>query len=173
MAKQDAPEDLDLGEERSGKTKLIVILVIAALLLIGGGASAYFLLSGDEDEGENREAESVQTSSESEPEQGPAQYHEMTPVFVVNLPGRPSLLQVGVNVRVTSDQMIEFLKHNDPMIRHHLLNLLQGKEAGNLLTREAKTALQGEMLNEINRLVKELSGPGKVDALFFTSFVMQ
>ncbi len=97
----------------------------------------------------------------------------MAPVFVVNLPGRPSLLQVGVNVRVTSDQMVEFIKHNDPMLRHHLLNLLQRQDAKSLQERSAKEALQVEMLNEINRIAKELSAPGEVDALYFTSFVMQ
>ncbi len=62
---------------------------------------------------------------------------------------------------------------DDPMIRHHLLNLLQTQDAKLLKTREAKEALQTEMLNELNRIVKELSGPGEVEALYFTSFVMQ
>lgn len=175
MTNQETPEGLDLGEEKTGKKKLIIILVVVLVLLLGGGVAAYFLLSGGESEDITAAGENTETSSESETEveKGPVQYHEMNPVFVVNLPGRPSLLQVGVNVRVTSDEMVEFIKHNDPMIRHHLLNLLQGKDAKSLATTEAKEALQSEMLGEVNRLIKELSGPGEVDALFFTSFVMQ
>ncbi|MEN8177554.1 MAG: flagellar basal body-associated FliL family protein [Pseudomonadota bacterium] len=176
MADQETNQDLDLGEEKSGKKKLIIIIAIVVLLLIGGGVAAYFLLAGDEETDTSAaEGESVeeQEKTESDVEKGPAQYYDMDPVFVVNLPGKPSLLQVGVNVRVTSDQMVEFLKHNDPMLRHHLLNLLQAKDAKNLVTRAAKEALQTEMLDEVNRIVKELSGPGKVDALYFTSFVMQ
>lgn len=168
----EANEDLDLGEEKSGKKKLIIIIAIVALLLMGGGGAAYFLLSaGDETTASSNEEE--QQSAADEVEKGPAQYHSMEPVFVVTLPGHPSLLQVGVNVRVTSDQMLEFLKHNDPMLRHHLLNLLQAKDASALKKRQAKEALQTEMLTEINRVVNELSGPGEVDALYFTSFVMQ
>jgi flagellar FliL protein len=172
----EANEDLDLGEEKSGKKKLIIIIAIVALLLMGGGAAAYFLLSaGDETTASSSEegSEKEQQSAADEVEKGPAQYHSMEPVFVVTLPGHPSLLQVGVNVRVTSDQMLEFLKHNDPMLRHHLLNLLQAKDASALKKRQAKEALQTEMLTEINRVVNELSGPGEVDALYFTSFVMQ
>ena len=176
MANQETNDDLDLGEEKSGKKKLIIIIVIVLVLLIGGGLAAYFLLFGDDeadtDAADGKSAVKQEETDISE-EKGPALYFNMTPVFVVNLPGRPSLLQVGVNVRVTSEEMVDFLKHNDPMIRHHLLNLLQGKQANNLVDRAAKEALQTEMLEEVNRIVKELSGPGKVDALYFTSFVMQ
>ena len=170
MANQQATEDLDLGEEKTSKKKLIIIIAIVAVVLLCGGAAAYFLLfSGDETE----EAAVASEEAVAGVEQGPAQYHDLAPPFVVNLPGQPSLLQVGVNVRVTSDEMREFLRHNDPMVRHHLLNLLQAKEARALKERAAKEALQQEMLDELNRIVKELSGPGEVAALFFTSFVMQ
>ena len=174
MANQATNQDLDLGEEKPSKKKLIIIIAIVALLLIGGGVAAYFLMAGGDrtDTTENDSGE-VQEKTETTIEKGPARYYAMDPVFVVNLPGKPSLLQVGVNVRITSGQMLEFLKHNDPMIRHYLLNLLQSKEASKLAGREAKEALQVEMLDEINRIVKEMSAPGEVDALYFTSFVMQ
>jgi flagellar FliL protein len=74
---------------------------------------------------------------------------------------------------VYGDPMAEFIKHNDPMLRHHLINLLQSKDAATLRERAAKEALQAQMLDEVNRIVDELSGPGQVDALYFTSFVMQ
>jgi flagellar FliL protein len=171
MAKSPANEDLDLGEEKSGKSKLIIIIAVVAVLLIGGGVAAFFLLGGEEEE-ETAEGEK-QAAEEVAVEAGPAQYHDMDPAFVINLPGKPSLLQVGINVRVTSDALVDFLKHNDPMIRHHLLNLLQVVDAKALRDRAAKEALQTQLLDEINRIVKELSGPGEVEALYFTSFVMQ
>jgi flagellar protein FliL len=161
-------EDLDLGEEKKGKSKLIIIIAIAVLLLAGGGVAAFFLLSGG-DEAADETAEAVPQAVEK----GPAQYIDFNPPFVVNLPGKPSLLQIGVSVRVYSEPLAEFIRHNDPMIRHHLLNLLSSKDAKSLKTREAKEALQAEMLNELNKVVKELKGPGEVDGVFFTSFVMQ
>ncbi len=167
MAKEPA-EDLDLGEEKKGKSKLIIIIAIAVLLLVGAGVGVFFLLSGgDEPEDESKEA------SQETVEKGPAQYLDFKPPFVVNLPGKPSLLQVGMSVRVYSEPLAEFIRHNDPMIRHHLLNLLSSKDAATLKTREAKEALQAEILQELNKVVKELKGPGEVDGVFFTSFVMQ
>ncbi|MEW8552541.1 MAG: flagellar basal body-associated FliL family protein [Candidatus Thiodiazotropha sp.] len=172
MANEQAAEELDLGEEKSGKSKLIIIIAIVAVLLIGGGVAAYFLLMGGDEATDEGEAASEQTA-EAEVEQGPPQYIDMKPPFVVNLPGKPSLLQIGVSVRVRSDEMAEFIKHNDPMIRHNLLNLLSGADAKALKARATKEALQSEMLQELNRVVTELQGPGEVEALYFTNFVMQ
>ncbi|MEW8023301.1 MAG: flagellar basal body-associated FliL family protein [Candidatus Thiodiazotropha endolucinida] len=173
MADEQAAEELDLGEEKSGKSKLIIIIAIVTVLLIGGGVAAYFLLMGDDEAVDEEDPASSEQAGETEEPLSPARYIELKPPFVVNLPGRPSLLQIGVSVRVRSDEMVEFIKHNDPMIRHNLLNLLSGADAKALKARETKESLQREMLKELNRVVTELVGPGEVEALYFTSFVMQ
>lgn len=173
MADEQAAEELDLGEEKSGKSKLIIIIAIVTVLLIGGGVAAYFLLMGDDEAIDEEDSASSEQAAETEEPLSPAQYIELKPPFVVNLPGRPSLLQIGVSVRVRSDEMVEFIKHNDPMIRHNLLNLLSGADAKALKARETKESLQREMLKELNRVVTELAGPGEVEVLYFTSFVMQ
>ena len=150
MAEPQAKADLDLGEEKPGNKKLIIIAILVVVLL--------------------------PVAEEQAPEEQPpakAVYMSLAPPFVVTRPGRPSLLQVGISLRVTSDAMVEFLKHNDPMLRDRLLNLLQGRDAKGLKDRAAKEALQQQMLDEVNAVVKELAGPGQVDALYFTSFVMQ
>jgi flagellar FliL protein len=168
MANEKETDELDLGEEKSGKNKLIIIISAVALLLIGGGVAAYFLLfSGDEEVAEEA------TEQVSEEVLGPVQYLSLDPAFVVTLPGRPSLLQIGVSVRFVGDELTEYLKHNDPMIRHNLLNLLSSVDAKALKERAAKESLQRDMLKELNRILKELNAPGQVDALYFTSFVMQ
>jgi flagellar FliL protein len=170
MANVEENQDLDLGEEKSASKKFIIIGAIVAVLLIGGGVAAYFLLSGDE-EPESEEVSVEETAVEEE--KGPAQYHQMEPPFTINLSGRPRLMQIGLSVRVHSAEMVEFLKHNDPMIRHHLLNLIQASDAKALKERAGKEALQQQLRDELNRIAEELSGPGEVDAVFFTSFVMQ
>jgi flagellar FliL protein len=171
MANNDESDDLDLGEEMPGKKKLLIIIALIVMSLFGGGVAAYFVLySGSE---ETTEVDQEASEESEEMERGPARYVKMEPAFVINLPGNPSLLQVGVSLRVFDEQMVEFIKYNDPMLRHHLINLMQSKEAANLKDRAAKETLQTEMLDEVNRIVEELSGPGEVDALYFTGFVMQ
>ncbi len=171
MVNETETEDLDLGAEKSGKGKLIIIIAAAVILLVGGAAAAYFLIfSGDEGESVAADDESAE---EVLVEQGPVQYLALDPAFVVTLPGKPSLLQVGVSVRFSSEELEGTITHNDPMIRHNLLNLLSTVDAKALKDRAAKEALQKRMLDELNRILKELKAPGKVDALYFTSFVMQ
>jgi len=172
MAKENATEDLDLGEEKKGKSKLIIIIAAVVLLLVGGGLAAYFLLfAGDEQTQEIAGQEAAAPAEAAS--KGPAIYLALDPPFVVTLPGHPRLLQVGVSVRVSSEQIGEFVSHNDPMIRHNLLNLLSTVDATALKARSAKVGLQKRMLDELNRILKELQAPGQVDALYFTSFVMQ
>jgi flagellar FliL protein len=171
MANEKEAEDLDLGEEKPGKSKLIIIISAAVLLLIGGGLAAYFLLfSGDEEAAPDATEE---VAEETQAEQGPVQYLALEPSFVVTLPGKPSLLQIGVSIRFVGDELAGFIKHNDPMLRHNLLNLLSTADAKKLKERAAKESLQQRMLDELNRILKELKAPGQVDALYFTSFVMQ
>ena len=170
MADKQEAEDLDLGEEKSGKSKLIIIIAAVAVLLIGGGVAAYFLLFSGDDETDEATEEVAEETAE---EKGPAEYLAMDPPFVVTLPGKPSLLQIGVSVRFSGEGLADFVSHNDPMIRHNLLNLLSTVDAKALKQRDAKEALQQQMLDELNRILKELQAPGEVEALFFTSFVMQ
>jgi flagellar FliL protein len=170
MANEKEAEELDLGEEKPGKSKLIIIIAIVAVLLIGGGLAAYFLLfSGDDEAAEGEAGEAAEETAVAEP----PQYQDLDPVFVVTLSGKPSLLQVGVSVRFTNSELGEFLTHNDPMIRHNLLNLLSAVDAKALSARSEKEALQKKMLDELNRVLTELNAPAQVDALFFTSFVTQ
>ncbi|MCU7852657.1 MAG: flagellar basal body-associated FliL family protein [Candidatus Thiodiazotropha sp. (ex Monitilora ramsayi)] len=171
MANENGAEELDLGEEKPGKSKLIIIIAAVALLLVGGGLAAYFLLSGGDDE--QAADESGELVAEEAAAQGPAQYLDLDPPFVVTLPGKPSLLQVGVSVRFSNEALGEFVTHNDPMIRHNLLNLLSAVDAKALKDRSEKEALQKKMLNELNRVLKELNAPAQIDALYFTSFVTQ
>ena len=121
MAKKKPDEDLDLGieQEKGPRKKLIIIIAIALLLLVGGGLGVGWFLLGGED------AEVADEQVEEEKEQQPAIYHPMDPVFVVNLPegSKAKLLQASVQVMAREQETIDFVQHNDPMIRHNLLNL--------------------------------------------------
>ena len=59
------------------------------------------------------------------------------------------------------------------MIRHHLLNLLEQRQAQELLTLDGKQALQVEVHELLNSKLGELEEPGQVKGVFFTQFVMQ
>jgi len=185
MAEEKLEEDLDLGEEQQGgsKKKLIIIIAAAVLVLLLGGGAAWFFMSGDEEaatesteteqaDGEKKDSDGDKGSTK---ESGPALYHTMDPVFVANLPpdGGAKMLQIGVDVMMRKPELLDFIKLNDPMIRHQLLNLFSTQDAKALRKRNGKEKLQAEALETIQKIIKEQGGPGKLEAVYFTSFVMQ
>ncbi|MCG8428374.1 MAG: flagellar basal body-associated FliL family protein [Chromatiales bacterium] len=164
MADANIDEDLDLGVEKGSKKKLIIIIAGVVLLLVIG-AAAWFVLGGSGEEGAEEQEEEVVL---------PAAYHSLEK-FVVNLPpgGRAKMLQVGVDLMVRDPATIEFLTKNDPMVRHNLLNLFGEQEAATLVDRAGKEKLQATVLETLNKIITEQAGPGEVEAVYFSSFVMQ
>ncbi len=181
MAEEELEEDLDLGEEKEGgsKKKLIIIGGAALLVLVLGGGGAWFFLSGDDgsapETAQTEEADGDDKKAEIAKAKGPATYISLTPVFVVNLPPDTGakMMQVGVDVMVRNPELLEFIKANDPMIRHQLLNLFSTQDAGKLRNRAGKEKLQSEAKDTIQKIVTDQGGPGEIEAVYFTSFVMQ
>ncbi|PLY15074.1 MAG: flagellar biosynthesis protein FliL [Sedimenticola sp.] len=169
MADAKIDEDLDLGIEKGSNKKLIFIIAGVVLLLIIGGVAGWFFLSGGD------ESEDAVAEEEVVEEKLPPAYHSLDPKFVVNLPpgGKAKMLQAGVDVMTRNPETIEFLVKNDPMIRHNLLNLFGEQDAAGLYDRAGKEKLQAKALEIINGIIKEQSGPGEVEAVYFSSFVMQ
>jgi flagellar FliL protein len=167
-------DDKDIAEEESGggKKKLFIIVGAVVLLLLIGGAAAFFLLGGDDEDAaaeEGAPAEAVAV------EEGDPVYHELDPVLVVNLApgGAAGMLQVALQVMTRTPTVVETLQANDPMIRHHLLNLLEQQQADALMTKEGKQALQAAIMELLSDKLEELKEPGEIKGVYFTQFVMQ
>lgn len=158
------------AEASGGGRKRLLIMVGAAVLLLGvAGALSLFLLGGEEEAGAEDAEAAVQVP------QGDPVYHRFDPPFVVNLaPGGPvGMLQVAFEVMTRTPGVTAVLAANDPMLRHHLLNLLEGQRAADLLTLEGKQSLQQAIHELLNAKLAELQGPGEIQGVFFTQFVMQ
>jgi flagellar FliL protein len=165
-------DEKDIAAEEDGgggKKKLIIIIAAAVLLLTIGGAAAFFLLAGDG-------AEDGEASEEvAEVEQGDPVYHKLDPAFVVNLPsgGPAKMLQIAIEVMTRNPSVVETLSSNDPMIRHHLLDLLEQQRSADLMTIEGRKALQAAVQTLIGEKLDQLEEPGEIQGVFFTQFVMQ
>lgn len=166
-------DDKDIAEDApsgGGKKKLIIIGAAVIVLLVG--AAAAFLLLGGDDE---HSADAEQVADEAAVEQGDPVYHKLDPEFVVSLPpgGPAGMLQIAIEIMTRQPTVIETLKSNDPMIRHHLLNLLETQQAADLLTVEGKQTLQSAINELLAGKLDELDEPGEIKGVFFTQFVLQ
>lgn len=126
----------------------------------GGGAAAFFLLR----------------PSHAEPKVlPPAQYIALEPAFIVNLADTDGVryLQADVQLQTRDPDTVAAIGLHTPIIRNRLL-LLFGQQTSQQLTgRTGKERLQAQALAEVRAVLKAQHAANKVDALLFTSVVIQ
>lgn len=162
----NAPADAaEKGEAKGGSKKKLMVIGAAALAVVGGGA-AFFLTRG----GEAKEAEHKAEVKL------PAQYVAMDPPFVVNFDAGSAakFLQVTVQMMTRDHETAEFIKSHDPVIRNDLLLMFGAQKVEEVGTREGKEKLRQDALEAVRAIVRNEGGePEKLEAVYFTSFVMQ
>jgi flagellar FliL protein len=146
-------------------------LSIAALVLLGAGGAGVWLLL---DHGAKPAAAAAHHATASP--SGPALYVALDPPFVTNFEAEQLVrfLQVTVQVMTHDPATAELVKVNDPVIRNDLLLLFSNQKYADIATRAGKERLRDAALGAVRRVVAAAGGAGeRVDAVYFTSFVMQ
>lgn len=102
-------------------------------------------------------------------------YYAMEPAFVVNYQDLQALrfLQVGVQVMAYSQADLDALKANEPLARNALVMLFSGQTYDALISREGKEKLREDALQELRKVIAEHASKDSLQAVYFTSFVMQ
>jgi len=184
MADEEELEEEVTEEEgkKGGSMKIVIIAsaVVLLLVLIGGGA--WFFMSGDDSaEGAGDDTEVLGEAAEGGEEQASSQkrgtpiYVPLHPAFVVNFENQEkvSFLQVDIQIMTFDSKVEQALKMHMPIVRNELLLLLGGKQYHEINTREGKRDLSQQAIREIQRVLEEAGAPASIEALYFTSFVMQ
>ena len=110
---------------------------------------------------------------------GPPLYLPMDPPLVASIEDKGSIrfLQVTIELMSRDEHVVANLKTHMPVIRNNLLMLLGGQAIPALTNREEKEKLRQQALAEVQKIMKdnpsEEEHPGKVEDLYFTSFVVQ
>lgn len=160
----------EVAKETSAKTpkiKLMKLAIISAgiALILGVGLAGWniFLHKGGD-------AGNVDAIVEHEKKDTPGHIVTMEP-FVINLadPNEIIYLKVAVNLEVESESMTSEIQKRMPQIRDAILMLLTSKTADDVKNTGGKLKLQDEMVERINHFLHT----GKVNAVYFTEFVMQ
>jgi len=101
-------------------------------------------------------------------------YFSLDPSFVVNLNDQDSsrFLQIQAEALAVKPAALDGVRGNLPVIRNRLILLFSSQKYQDLLPREGKEKLQQQALEEINRVLDDRRSP-RIDAVIFTSFVMQ
>ena len=180
MAEEDENENQEASEAKGGGGMMKIILIVNAVLVLIAIAVGvtFFVMSGDDEATPAADAEileEVDSASADASKSGPPIYIPLNPAFVVNFENQEqvSFLQVDIQLMTYDAAVEEAIKVHMPRVRNELLLLFGGKQYHEINTREGKRALAQEAITEIKRVLEESGEPSSVEALYFTSFVMQ
>ena len=195
-----AEEDLDLDTENAGKgkTNLLIIILIVVVLAVGGGVAAVFFMGGDDSKSDGETAKGDE--EHAVPKHAPAIYSTLRPTFILNFEdiSKARYVQIDMDVMSRDQHSIDLVQEHSPVIRNNIIAILSSQTFAELNTRAGKEKLQASLLKSINETIdievknipvvktdgEDATAPKKdgghaaagqqyIEAVFFTSFVMQ
>jgi flagellar FliL protein len=159
--------DQAASDETPRKSNMGLILGIVGVLVLGAAGGAWFMFGGKS----SAEGEAPRAVAKL-----PPQFVELDPPFVVNFqPGSSArFLQIAVQLMTRDPQTVAKLEHLAPIIRNDLLLLFGNKSVAEVSSPEAKEALRDATLAAVRKVIESEDGrPESLEAVYFTSFVMQ
>lgn len=183
---------------KGGKLKTIIVGLVAVLVLGGGGAAAGFYFGGagggahEPDphqpqlvprEGMEGEVPTNvppptgrpgETAQRIDPSRYTASYHTIEAPFTSNLNNSDAFVQLSIGVSTYYDvRVIDAVKAHEPAIRSAVLMQLAAADDLMLSTPEGRQQLQRDLTRVVNAVLRERTGFGGIDNVYFTSFVVQ
>lgn len=154
-------------------------LFIAGVLPAGAGHAGDSAVADAGDAAAAEDGEATDGGEEGGEEGGggntPAIYLPIDPAFVVNFAsqGKARFLQITVEVMTRDETVPDKVKLHMPVIRNNLMLLFSDQSYDNVSTLDGKEALRESALEVVQQILEEETGDPGVEAVYFTSFVMQ
>ncbi len=103
-----------------------------------------------------------------------ATYFQLQAPFTSNMSDTDAFAQISIAVSTYYDmRVIEAIKTHEMAIRSQVLMMLAQQPEMTLATPEGKRQLQGKIKTTINDILKQKTGYGGIDNVYFTNFVIQ
>ncbi|MGC4251177.1 MAG: flagellar basal body-associated FliL family protein [Sphingobium sp.] len=103
-----------------------------------------------------------------------ATYFQLQTPFTSNMSDTDAFAQIAIAVSTYYDmRVIEAIKTHEMAIRSQILMLLAQQPEAMLATPQGKQQLQGRIKAVINDVLKQKTGYGGIDNVYFTNFVIQ
>jgi flagellar FliL protein len=116
----------------------------------------------------------LETEKSPDPTKYKATYYTFEQPFTANLRDSDGFAQVGLGASTFYDQkVLDNLKENEMPIRSAILMVLSQQDSFTISTSEGKLKLQQELKNAINSTLKQRTGFGGIDNVYFTTMVVQ
>ena len=130
----------------------------------GGGAHA----------GGHKPGKGIDLPTPANPAAYQATYFQLQAPFTSNMSDTDAFAQISVAVSTYYDmRVIEAIKTHELAIRSQVLMMLAQQPETMLATPQGKRLLQGKIKTVINDILKQKTGYGGIDNVYFTNFVIQ
>ena len=130
----------------------------------GGGAHA----------GGHKPGKGIDLPTPANPAAYQATYFQLQAPFTSNMSDTDAFAQISLAVSTYYDmRVIEAIKTHEMAIRSQVLMMLAQQPETMLATPEGKRLLQGKIKAVINDILKQKTGYGGIDNVYFTNFVIQ
>jgi flagellar FliL protein len=187
---------------KKGKMKGILLMLVMAIVFAGAGVGAGIYAAGaglagahkqekpldpdmpqlvvrtDADKVKSGDKQTLpiglETDKSPDPTRYKATYYTFEQPFTANLRDSDGFAQVGLGASTFYDQkVLDNIKDNDMPIRSAILMVLSQQDSFTISTPEGKLKLQKDLKDAINATLKQHTGFGGVDNVYFTSMVIQ
>jgi len=172
---EEGSESEDGGEAASGggMMKKIALGGVAVVLLAVGvfaGPAVMNMISPPDAE------EDVAAEEEQSAGAGPPIYSSLHPPLVVNFKdasGDPHFMQITMEVMARDQGVINAVREHTPVIRNNLILLFGDADYDAVTTLAGKEKMLEDALQEIRHVMQEQIGEEGVEAVYFTSLIIQ
>lgn len=175
--------------KKKGKLGKFAVIGVGALLLAGGGVAAGLYASGaglvgshsTEDPNQpklvlkdGKEVAPLPAGAHFDPTKYKATYFNLEQTFTSNMRDSDGIMQVSLGISTFYDhRVVDALKDNEIPVRSAILMTLADQDAFVISTPEGKRALQKQLTDAVNAVLKAKTGYGGVDNVYFTNFIIQ
>ena len=165
---EDAQPEVAAAKPAKRRTPWLIGAVVVLLTALGGGGYVW-----QSHRAKPAKAEKAQTADAAKPEI----YLALTPAFVVTFREGDTdalrYLQVGVTLMAHDQKALDVAKEADPVVRDALVSLFSSQKFDVVTATAGREKLQADALASVRKIVQKRLGHPGIDALYFTSFVIQ
>ena len=168
MVEEETGAEAVAEETKGGPGKKLLFGGIGLALVVAGGLAITFMGSGSPEEADG-EAPVANVSK-------PALYTSLHPPLVVNfddINGVTHFMQITMEVMSRDQNVINAVREHTPVIRNNLILLYGNSIYEEITTRKGKEQMLADGLAEIQNIMKERIGEAGVEAVYFTSLIIQ
>ena len=102
------------------------------------------------------------------------QYVALKPAIITNyLSKRLSYIKAEITLQVSGKATADAIDRHLPFIRHNLVMLFSRQEEADLATNEGKLKLKADALAEVVSVLESEGESTDIDAILFTSFIVE